>query len=292
VNHKAVIKTNEVNESPIPTARSTIRERLGRIGGFLRRGKPLWNGMLGAAIVLGLYNLLFPAPVLRSDRELVTMMGLVMASATPKTPRAVLVNQFIQPSLVLVRVQREPNAENEDGRSLGSGVIANDNGDVITALHVVQGAREIKLTWADGGETTAEIVTEQPESDIAVLRGLTPPSQIVPATMGNPRGMRIGDDAFVVGHPLGLYGSMSAGVISGFERTFTPKDGGQELSGLIQFDAAVNPGSSGAPLLNSNGEVVGIVTALVNPSKQEAFAGIGFAVPINVAGGAAGMPQY
>jgi S1-C subfamily serine protease len=287
-----MIQTQPVTEAPIPTVRARIRTRFSHIVGFLRRGKPLWNGMLGAAIVLGLYNLLFPAPVPRTDRELVSMMGLVMASATPKTPRAVLVNQFIQPSLVLVQVQRDPSPENEDGRGLGSGVIANDQGDVLTALHVVQGAREIRLTWADGTETTAEIVTEQPENDIAVLRGLTPPAQLVPATMGNPRGMRIGDDAFVVGHPLGLYGSMSAGVISGFERTFKPKDGGLELSGLIQFDAAVNPGSSGAPLLNSNGEVVGIVTALVNPAKQEAFAGIGFAVPINVAGGAAGMPQY
>ncbi len=296
MNHKAVIKTHVVNETPTPAARSTIRQRFGqhlsRLAGVLRRGKGLWNGLLGAVIVLALYRALFPAPVPRSDRELVTMMGIVMASATPKTPRAVLVHQFIQPSLVLVRVQRDPGKEDEDGHGLGSGVIANDNGDVLTALHVVRGAREIRLTWADGSETVAEIVAEQPENDIAVLRGLNPPSQIVPATMGNPRGMRIGDDAYVVGHPLGLYGSMSAGVISGFDRTFQPKDGGQELSGLIQFDAAVNPGSSGAPLLNGNGEVIGIVTALINPAKQEAFAGIGFAVPINVAGGAAGMPQY
>ena len=81
-------------------------------------------------------------------------------------------------------------------------------------------------------------------------------------------------------------------MISGFERTFRPLNGGETLEGLIQIDAAVNPGNSGGPLLNRAGQVVGIVTGLVNPLDQEAFAGIGFAVPIDVAGGAAGLPQY
>ena len=96
---------------------------------------------------------------------------------------------------------------------------------------------------------------------------------------------------FAVGNPLGLVGSLSAGVISGFDRTFTPEDGGREFEGLIQFDAAVNPGSSGGPLLNRLGQVVGIVTALANPTEQEVFIGIGFAVPINTAAAAAGAPQ-
>jgi S1-C subfamily serine protease len=85
---------------------------------------------------------------------------------------------------------------------------------------------------------------------------------------------------------------MSAGVISGFDRSFRRPDSDEELQGLIQIDAAVNPGNSGGPLLNRYGQVVGIVTALVNPTKQEVFIGIGFAVPINVAGGAAGLPPY
>jgi S1-C subfamily serine protease len=136
------------------------------------------------------------------------------------------------------------------------------------------------------------VATRQPENDIAVLRASHPPAQIVPATLGNPRAMRIGDEAFVVGNPLGLYGSMSAGVISGFDRSFQPQNSGQKLQGLIQIDAAVNPGNSGGPLLNRNGQVIGIVTGLVNPSEQDVFIGIGFAVPINVAGGAAGLPPY
>jgi S1-C subfamily serine protease len=102
--------------------------------------------------------------------------------------------------------------------------------------------------------------------------------------------MRIGDEAYVVGHPFGLYGSMSAGVISGLHRTFQPPNGLPEMTDLIQFDAATNPGSSGGPLLNRYGQVVGIVSMLLNPTDQEVFIGIGFAVPITTAGGAAGLP--
>ena len=114
----------------------------------------------------------------------------------------------------------------------------------------------------------------------------------MPAILGNPNAMNIGDEAFAVGHPFGLYGSMSTGVISGFDRTFRPPNSDQRLQGLIQIDAAVNPGNSGGPLLNRYGQVVGIVTGLANPTDENFFVGIGFAVPINVAGGAAGLPPY
>jgi S1-C subfamily serine protease len=108
--------------------------------------------------------------------------------------------------------------------------------------------------------------------------------------MGSLAAMRIGDEVFAVGNPLGLTGSMSAGVVSGFDRSFTIEDLDQELDGLIQFDAAVNPGNSGGPLLNRYGQVIGIVTGLINPTEQEVFIGIGFAVPISVAASAAGGP--
>ena len=104
--------------------------------------------------------------------------------------------------------------------------------------------------------------------------------------------MHIGSEAYVVGNPYGLYGSLSTGVVSGLDRSFKLPDTDKVMTGLIQFDAAVNPGNSGGPLLDRNGNVTGIVTALINPTDEDVFIGIGLAVPIDVAGGAAGAPSY
>ncbi len=179
-----------------------------------------------------------------------------------------------------------PNAERTGG--LGAGVIINADGVILTANHVVSGAKVITVTFADGTSSSASIVSAEPERDIAVLQPDRKPEIVVPAVMGGP--VHVGDEAYVIGHPLGLGDSMSAGVISGLGRSI-PTEDGTVLKGLIQFDAAVNPGNSGGPLLNRDGQVVGIVTALANPSKQGFFVGIGFAVPIDEAGGSAGGPQ-
>ena len=170
---------------------------------------------------------------------------------------------------------------------LGGGFIVNSNGEIMTALHVVSGASEIKIIFADGTTSTATIQSTDEGDDIAVLASIRLPTVIVPEVLAGGAG--VGDEAFAVGNPVGLVGSLSAGVISGLDRTFAPK-GRPALTGLIQFDAAVNPGSSGGPLLNSKGQVIGVVDGLVNPSGADNFAGIGFAVPIAAAGGSAGVP--
>jgi S1-C subfamily serine protease len=95
-----------------------------------------------------------------------------------------------------------------------------------------------------------------------------------------------------VGFPFGIGPSASAGVVSGLKRTFRSPEGDKDISNLIQFDAAANPGNSGGPLVTMDGQVVGIVTAILNPSKQRTFIGIGFAVPIENAAQAAGMPPF
>ena len=118
------------------------------------------------------------------------------------------------------------------------------------------------------------------------------PAVIAPAVLGNPAALRIGSEVFAVGNPFGLYGSISDGVVSGLERSFRDPETEIVHTGLIQIDAAVNPGNSGGPLLDRDGRVVGIVTALINPTEQHVFIGIGLAVPIDVAGGGAGLPNY
>jgi S1-C subfamily serine protease len=267
------------------------RRRIQRLRTRLRRAAPFASGVLAAFAAVLLYSLLFPRPPQLTTRDVNDAVAQAMATATPPPAYSARVYQVIQPSLVLIQTEGA-GAKSEAEHGIGSGVVIDDRGDILTSLHVVADASDIQVTFADGTKSSAQVVATQPENDIAVLQASQPPAQIVPALLGNPNAMHVGDEAFVVGNPLGLYGSMSAGVISGFDRSFQPRDGDRPLKGLIQIDAAVNPGNSGGPLLNRDGQVIGIVTGLVNPTNEDVFVGIGFAVPINVAGGAAGMPPY
>jgi S1-C subfamily serine protease len=267
------------------------RQRLQRLRTYVRKGAPFASGVLAAFVALLLYRVLVPVPPPLTTREVNDVVAQALATATPPPAFSARAYQAIQPSLVLIQVKApDANGKEEDG--LGSGVVIDDRGDILTSLHVVANATDIQLTFADGTQSGAQVVTTQPEHDIAVLQASQPPARLVPAILGNPNAMHVGDEAFAVGNPLGLYSSMSAGVISGFDRTFQIPNSDRKLQGLIQIDAAVNPGNSGGPLVNRDGQVIGIVTGLVNPTKQDVFIGIGFAVPITVAGGAAGLPPY
>ena len=273
------------------------KEKWQRRGQSLRRrarsALPFVAGMLAALAALVLYNVFFPAPQPLTMHEVNDTVAEALAAATPPPAYSALVYEAIRPAIVLVEVHGPgKEQDDEEGDGLGTGVVINVGGDILTSLHVVTNTTAITLTFADGTESIAEVIATQPDHDIAVLRASQPPAVVVPATLGNPNAMRVGDEAFAVGHPFGLYGSMSTGVISGFNRSFRPPDSSQRLRGMIQIDAAVNPGNSGGPLLNRYGQVVGIVTGLVNPTDNNFFVGIGFAVPIDVAGGAAGLPPY
>jgi S1-C subfamily serine protease len=252
----------------------------------VRRTAPFAAGVLAALAGILLFSILFPGEHIMTKKELSTAVAQAMASATPQPAYSEHVYQVIQPSLILIETH------DAEGGGLGSGVIIDDAGDILTSLHVVADSDQIRVTFADGTVSGAVITATKPENDIAVISPLQPPAQIVPAVLGNPNAMRVGDEAFVVGNPFGLYSSMSAGVISGFDRTFQPSNSHQLLKGLIQVDASINPGNSGGPLLNRNGEVIGIVTGIINPTEQNVFIGIGFATPITVAGGAFGSPPY
>nr|ALS91012.1 degP_htrA_DO: peptidase [uncultured bacterium] len=268
-----------------------LRNQFGRLRERVRRLLPFVWGVVAAFLALFLYNFIFPETKPLTQKEVSTAISSAMASATPRAPFSVQVYQAIQPSLLLV----ESDLAGENGESstgLGSGVIIDRFGDILTSLHVVANAKSIKVTFADGTQSRAKITSSQPEKDIAVLQAETLPQLFVPATLGNANALKVGDDAYVVGNPFGLYSSMSAGVISGFDRAFQPPNTKQLIQGLIQVDAAINPGNSGGPLLNRYGEVVGIVTGIINPTEDTFFIGIGFAVPIDVAAGGAGLPPY
>jgi S1-C subfamily serine protease len=276
-------------DEPLRAETAAWRQRLGRLGAPLRRASPFVAGALAAFIAAALYGILVPGPTPLTQRDVNDTIASALASATPAPALSLQAYQAVQPSLVLIETTR--SGKGSTG-ALGSGVVVDQAGDILTSLHVVVDAATITLTFADGTRSPAEIAVRQPDHDIAVLRATRPPSTVVPAVLGDPNVMRIGSEAFVVGNPFGLYGSLSSGVVSGLDRSFNVPGGDTVLHGLIQVDAAVNPGNSGGPLVNRDGQVVGIVAALVNPTKEDVFIGIGFAVPIDVAGGAAGLPQY
>ena len=258
----------------------------------LKRSASFIYGIAAALTALLLFNLILPDAPQLTQRQVNDTVAQALASATPPPPFSRMVYQAIQPSLVLIQTKfTGPEGEQvEDG--LGSGVVIDLSGSILTSLHVVANASEILVTYADGVQSPAQVLSSQPENDIAILSAIQPSSLIVPAVLGNPNAMRVGDEAFAVGNPFGLYGSMSAGVISGFDRSFQPPGSAQTLRGLIQIDAAVNPGNSGGPLLNRDGHVIGIVTGIVNPTEENFFIGIGFAMPINIAVSGMGSPPY
>lgn len=172
--------------------------------------------------------------------------------------------------------------------AVGTGVVVDERGTILTNLHVAAAAPSLRVVFADGTESDALVIGAQPEHDLAVLRPDVLPDDLQPATLASTRNLRPGDDVLAVGFPFGIGPSATAGVVSGLKRQFGGEDGGRALGNLIQFDAAANPGNSGGPLVNADGEVVGIVTAIVNPSGVRTFAGIGFAVPIENAMGGLG----
>lgn len=202
-------------------------------------------------------------------------------SPSPSRTGPLTVNEVfntLAPSIVAIKATGS-------GSATGTGVVVNAEAAILTAYHVVEGATEIEVAFADGTTAKAQLAGADPSIDIAVLEPETPPSVIVPAVLGGAP--NIGDDIVAIGNQLGLNHSTTSGVVSGLDRTLSRGEDG-ELKGLIQFDAAVNPGSSGGPLVNMRGETVGIVVALANPTEAGTFIGVGFAVPIGTAVAAGG----
>jgi S1-C subfamily serine protease len=260
-----------------------------------RRRLPTVGVLLVALLLVGLLLAAWrlsqngPPPLTKTDVDRAVQAGIDKSQEDERNtpPDAATAYRRIGPSLVTVTTTQAQSGASGPRSELGAGVVLNAQGLVLTALHVVAAGGRIEVQFADGTRATAQVARRQPDSDIAVLAPDRLPAVVVPAVLGG--GAQVGDAVFPVGHPLGLRDTLTAGVVSALGRSIET-EAGPRLKGLIQFDAAVNPGNSGGPLLDRDGRVVGIVTALANPSRQPYFVGIGFAVPIATAGGAAGAP--
>ena len=277
----------------VPAAPGTLALKVAR---FRRRYERLGLLALGALFSLSMlfvYDYFQPA---RSELTQEQIDAAVLHTlATKELPaRAARAAALIAPSIVRIRgdiLDAKGTQVGDDDLGIGTGVVIKDDGTILTNLHVVAAAPRLVVTFADGMESPAVIVSAQRDKDLAVLKPLHIPDDLQPATLGSSQNLSPGDDVVAVGFPFGLGASVSAGVISGLNRTFKPAEG-PPLTGLIQFDAAANPGNSGGPLVNMAGEVLGIVTAILNPTSVRTFIGIGFAITIESAGMALGMPPF
>ncbi|MBC7804387.1 MAG: trypsin-like peptidase domain-containing protein [Candidatus Parcubacteria bacterium] len=200
--------------------------------------------------------------------------------------------ESVRGSIVRVRAFMDGPDGGEIEGSVGTGVVILDSGVILTNIHVVAGAKRIGLTFETGMESDAIVTGTRPEDDLAVLKALAVPDDLMAATLQSTSGLSPGDHVTAVGFPFGIGPSVSSGVVSGLKREFRSPEGKRVLTNLIQFDAAANPGNSGGPLVNASGEVVGIVTGILNPTQQRVFVGIGFAVPIENAAMAVGVPPF
>lgn len=279
-----------------------------------------WNGLYGrhqgkvlvaisalmALSFLGGYHFAFPLPPELTQRDLNAAVNFAIDERPPAPSVASVAYANIIQSVVRVS-GLESNADNDNRdpakgeqpqeglnedfhekfTAVGTGVVIDEQGTILTNFHVAAAAERLRVQFWDGTESDARIVGVQPENDLAIIQPWTIPDDLPPATLASAASLRPGDDVVAVGFPFGIGPSASAGVVSGLGRSFG-EEGEPVLKNLIQFDAAANPGNSGGPLVNAQGEVVGIVTAILNPSGVRTFAGIGFAVTIESAAGAAG----
>jgi S1-C subfamily serine protease len=281
----------DVGKTPTPPA----QPRASAWRGFCRRNERLLAVASGALLALALvftYAVLSPAPPALTQDDIDQAVARMLHSAPLPSPAA-KAYEVIAPSVVRVRAIGDGLEQDEYAqRAVGSGVVIVERGVILTNLHVVAGASRIVVTFANGHESNASVVSTQPENDLAVIQAADVPDDLVPATLASADALRPGDRAVAVGFPFGIGPSTSAGVISGLRREYRSPHGDRVLSNLIQFDAAANPGSSGGPLVNAAGELIGVVTAILSPGESRAFAGIAFAVPIETAAAAAGLPPF
>jgi S1-C subfamily serine protease len=226
-----------------------------------------------------------PVPVTGQDA------GPGLAATTPPPPEDMLkgldtdernnvqVYAAVNKSVVNITTEATESFFGEDTTSgSGSGFVIDKVGHVLTNFHVVQQADSVKVTLFDGSQHDALVVGADASNDVAVLRISVPDEKLVPVTLGDSSRVLVGQKILALGNPFGLERTLTSGIVSSLERSLKTRNG-RTIKGIIQTDAAVNPGNSGGPLLNSRGEVIGMNTAIVSHVGQSA--GISFAVPIN-----------
>ena len=279
-------------DGPSSQALSSRRQRWRQL--CQRYERILWVGAAGGlALLIVLTHAVFMPATREITQKDIDSAVLHTLETTTLPSAATKAYEVIRPSIVRVRRMEQDEKSGEDKeRGVGTGVVIVDKGVILTSLHVVAGAKRIQVVFYDGLESPATVTGTRPEDDLAVLQAEKIPDDLTAATMRSTADLLVGDEVVAVGFPFGIGPSATAGIVSGLRREFLSPEGKRLLTNLIQFDAAANPGSSGGALVTAHGEVVGIVTAILNPTQQRFFVGIGFAVPIENAASAVGVPPF
>jgi len=176
---------------------------------------------------------------------------------------------------IIVRKSNDSSTE----RDIGSGIVYDTSGHIITNNHVVESAQKISVVFHGGKSYIASVVGTDPYADLAVVKVNANASVLNPLPLGNSADLRIGDEVAAIGNPFGLSGSMTQGIISQLGRLLNPPNSSFSIPNVIQTDTPINPGNSGGPLLNMQGQVIGITTAIQSATGE--FSGVGFAIPSN-----------
>ena len=267
-----------------------------RVRAFFKRHERASSISLVALIAFGAVfadRLSMPVEKKLTQRD-IDLAVLHTLETKPLPSRAAIAYNAIRPSIVRVSQEHAKKGKKTEEKAIGTGVVISDTGVILTALHVVAGAEKIQVEFADGTISAADVVSTQPANDLAVIQAKNIPDDLVPATLRSTRGLKEGDEVIAVGFPFGIGPSVSDGVISGFGREYSESDDKDKpgMKNLIQFDAAANPGNSGGPLVTIEGDVVGSVSAILNPTDQHVFIGIGLTVPIENAATGAGISPF
>lgn len=243
---------------------------------FSIKSRILLGGVIFGVVLLAYAFAAMPSTVLAQDKS-----GIQTESESKSSESILSLTEIFERSeFGVVSISVTKSSEFGDSGGIGSGFVFDREGHVITNNHVVENAKKISVTFVDGISYNAQIVGTDPFADIAVIKLDVNPGKLYPLHMGDSSKLRVGEQISAIGNPFGLSGSMTSGIVSQLGRLLPVQGSFFSIPDVIQIDTAINPGNSGGPLLNMNGEVVGINTAIY--SSDGSFSGVGFSIPSNL----------